>query len=1431
MHSISKLKSAAGASTYFRDKDDYYLSDAKSAEWWGHGAAGMGLAGGVGASNFRDVLEGKINGVQEFPAGYREVKTKGGKTKKVPAHRPGWDNTFSAPKSVSIAALVHGDTRIIATHDAAVRTAMTALESEIAVTRQRTEGGGYEYRRGTGIAGAMFRHASSRDFDPQLHTHVVIPNVMRDPETGKWVSIDSREGLYKVHREAETLYTNALAAGLRDLGYQVEWHVNSAGFPEIELPEISAEERALFSTRTTAIDAKLAQGGITREQATQAQRQQATLATRSPKKPVPAAQLRHEWRSRLAGLQGPQREFAQPQAGTRADPTAAADAAIAFAAASISERSARFTPRDLMIETRIFSQGRATENELQAAMTRALNDGSLLPADTLARVPGGDLKPVPGFTTQAGQAIECDMLATVDRMHRGGQQIVTAPEPTKAAVEAADDASGGRLTDEHKVAIRGILADDSRIQSIQGLAGSAKTTGVLANVANAARRAGWNVEALAPTVSAAGTLGKAIGAKGSTVASFNLGAGKPDDHTLMIVDEAGLIGAADMQKLLQRADEAGAKLVLVGDTKQIGSVQAGRAFDQIQATDPQHTYTLTKIFRQRNEALKQAVKAAARGDVLAAFAGVEVSEHRSHGTTDKDRAAARAEAVQDVADRYMGVTAKGKETLAIALGTADRDAINAAIQDARVKAGQVSDVRDMDVLRPKGWTREQQADAARFAVGDVIKAHKDVAHLSKGGTAEVIGVSGGKVTVRNRDGVDKGQEWTFDPAHYKSFTAYDAEHINVGVGDKLAMRGKVAAQGSKGNWRTFANGDTVTVTGRGADGGLQIKDTKGSEYSIAPGGLQADLGYAQTADSAQGKTVDDVIGYVRSNQTNLATQQRLYVLASRARDSATLITDDAKLLAERIQQRPGRKEAALADDRVVPENARDLELGRRDLTDGAERPHEPQHQSFIREATPTTGAAGREVAAGRVQALHDHIGRLLHQGEATRITAAQAAVAAKLALQEHENNDAKLLPRRPPSQDDWRRMTACHGVAVAPDGTRFTQDGKGKVYSDRQLRAERREITRSEWIDPRQRTQFRIVGEKGSTHAIAPHDHGKTWHRADLFDSLSTRYKTWRRDRIQARLELDRLKWQAAGGKETHDNEWLARESIKSFQRREKALFKGRFDWDELAARNGVAYDRDGHRYTMDNRGRVWSEALAKRGWAVERTRAGREAMWDMRQHANRGAELARDRASDGTRRHHLLGRATHAVGCHMVRARLEKVIGDGQQRELDRLANLALDGSDRRWRDAGRHESRDSREVAREALQNQHKGNFDWDKAALERGVLYDREGRRYATDDRGMARSEALEKTAYHFRYNANAREAKRQQDHGSHGGPLAWWSEQRTREAMSSGVEQERSRLGRLAGGPEWEHTRQPESAPVPTRTPAPDYNPQRDAGRGR
>jgi len=205
-------------------------------------------------------------------------------------------------------------------------------------------------------------------------------------------------------------------------------------------------------------------------------------------------------------------------------------------------------------------------------------------------VPGG-AKGATGFATREAVATEQRMLA----LEAGGRtrfaplaDRIDAGRIIGAAVARSAE-HGHAWTQGQRDATRGLLLSTASVTAIQGAAGTAKTTTVLATYADAARAQGFELRALAPTATAAKVLGDAIRAEGMTVAKMLAGDSdgtacgdrKPE---VWVVDEASMMGARDAEPLLARAQEAGARLVLVGDVAQLGTVEAGRSFGQLQDT-------------------------------------------------------------------------------------------------------------------------------------------------------------------------------------------------------------------------------------------------------------------------------------------------------------------------------------------------------------------------------------------------------------------------------------------------------------------------------------------------------------------------------------------------------------------------------------------------------------------------------------------------------------------------------------------------------------------------------------------------------------------------------------------------------------------------------------------------------------------------------
>ena len=908
MITIDKIRNAEQAADYYSRLDDYYREGGQApAKIAGRGAALLGIAGAVTGARgddarlrvFGDVLAGRVGGRQVGDAASRIA---------------GWDVTIQAPKSFSIAA-AH-DQRLRDVHDAAERAVFDHLERHGIVTRQRGAGGGYEWRQADVVA-LLARHSTNRNQDEHWHTHMVLASAVRDRQTGAWRSMDARE-VYAIRSELEGIYQGTLAHGARAAGFTVDWTVDSHGNPSFDLREVPESLRVAAGSRKAEIDEALAERGLSREDATVAQRQAANRETRQAKEPVQdRAALHASWRAR-AVAHGYDPDAKRGRLIGEGQRIAASDDAVKRAIEHLAERDMRFSRRDLDHEARIYSQGHASDADLAAAIDRAQRSGTLIQCQSWGRTAGGQRGHREGFTTCEGVETERIMLATAAKMERRGSRRLIDPagkaplsdrgtaRAIDRAIAAREKVNGRPMTDEQKAASRAILSSSSRLQILSGHAGTAKTTSVLAAVADQSRANGVTVRAMAPTSSAAGTLGEALGAKSTTVAAvLHEQQQKPapaGTREIWIVDEAGMVSARDMKDLLARAERAGATVILSGDTRQIGSVGAGAAYSQLSAgVRPEHRHMLTQIVRQRDEGLREAVYLALSGQVRAALKKADTQEIKG-----------RAEQIQTAAARYQQAQAAGQSALVVTLSRADRADVNRAVHDLRAASGQVRDMREVQVLDSKQWTAAQRSDAARYQAGNVIVW--SAAHRSgpdKGEQTAVVESRDGMITVAR----ENGERWTFNPRGGSTrFDVFDARTLDVGRGDQIVTRSAMRnADGER-----LSNGTRLEVTAVHADR-LTVRDEKGATHQIdTRRGLHLDHGYGMTADQAQGKTVDVAIGVMRSGQENLADQSRLYVSISRARDHGVVITDDAEKLAAVLEQNTGARHQALETDRDPP---------------------------------------------------------------------------------------------------------------------------------------------------------------------------------------------------------------------------------------------------------------------------------------------------------------------------------------------------------------------------------------------------------------------------------------------------------------------------------------------------------------------------------
>ena len=435
--SIGKIASPAQGVTYY-ERDGYYAKDdpahKAASAWTGKGAEALRLSSPVDPDAFKAVLEGRV------PDGPQLGKR--GKDGAI-HHRPGRDVTLSAPKLVSLAALVGGDDRVIAAHDAAVK--QTRMQDRDTGTTARV--GGQK------MVAATFRHDTSRNLDPQLHTHCVIANMVQGGD-GKWRTMVD-DGLYQQQKTIGAVYRAELAQGLSRLGYRIE---KSHADGRFEIASVSRPVIEAFSTRRAEIEAAMRERNLGTSADNPKVADRTALMTRAHKREVDKDALRDAWSRQAADLGFPaekvagrartgQRKPATHGKSTQADLFTGRDyvtaETVTWAVEHLSEREAVFSHADLLAAALGRDPGAVSVEAAEAAIERMEAQGDLHAAK--GHNQGRS------WTTNAAIARESETIAET-KLHRS------------------------RLTHGQKEAAKTILAAKDRVIGIQGYAGTGKTT-------------------------------------------------------------------------------------------------------------------------------------------------------------------------------------------------------------------------------------------------------------------------------------------------------------------------------------------------------------------------------------------------------------------------------------------------------------------------------------------------------------------------------------------------------------------------------------------------------------------------------------------------------------------------------------------------------------------------------------------------------------------------------------------------------------------------------------------------------------------------------------------------------------------------------------------------------------------------------------------
>jgi len=575
MLSIGKL--GAGQHAYYLDKvaegaEDYYSGEGEAAGYWlGDAARELGLEGHVEPDQLIAMLTG-ANPATGEPLGLRHVAGRG------PV--PGFDLTFSAPKSVSLAWALGGEeagAEIAAAHAASIESALDYLQREACWTRRGH--GGAEFVPGNGFLAAAYLHRSSRAGDPQLHTHVLIANATKGPD-GRWTRL-YHPALYHQAKTASYIYEANLRHELtRRLG--VQWSEPRNGIADIA--GFDPEHLRAFSQRRAEILEATGPGASARA------RQVATLATRKAKdREIGGEGLREGWRARAEEI-GLTRELIGESFGHEQPDCQALT--VEALAEKLTAHASHFDRRDA-----IQAVADSLRSGAPAAEIEALADAFL--ASAVVRAISREAKG-PRYTTERIWELERAALADATEMtFRLDRGVV--PEILLARVLDSRPA----IKADQEAMVRRLLCGGEGLVLVIGEAGTGKTYATTA-AAEGWVAAGFELRAAAPTWRAANVL-RSEGLAATSVARL---LGELDraavrgraglrPGTVLLVDEAGMVGSADLARLVAHAKAAEAKLVLIGDPAQLGEIEAGGLFAAL--ADRTDRVRLDEVIRQSHE--------------------------------------------------------------------------------------------------------------------------------------------------------------------------------------------------------------------------------------------------------------------------------------------------------------------------------------------------------------------------------------------------------------------------------------------------------------------------------------------------------------------------------------------------------------------------------------------------------------------------------------------------------------------------------------------------------------------------------------------------------------------------------------------------------------------------------------------------------------
>jgi len=856
------------AQEYFEEHlcvGDYYAEGQRvSGEWLGIGAQRLGLAGNLRADEFLRLCENRRpDSGEALTPRMNTTRLENGQS--VANRRIFYDFTFSPPKSVSLAGFIGKDERILEAHGRAVKAAMREFEA-FAATRIR--GRGVESDRFTGnCVAALFTHDTSRALDPHLHTHCIVFNATFDEVENRWKALQYMEFI-RAKKFAENAYYHELARELQRFGYRVRNRPRG----DFQVEGVSEELCERFSKRHAQIDEgvrrllaekpELAYGDLMA-----ARRLLATAERERKQRDLRRDELQTLWESQLTR----EERQAVNQLAKQAVETTPQDNQASLAEALEWAEEHLFDRNSVVLECQVWQEA-------------------------LGRARGGNfsVSELRGFTQRRGYIRGASRPGDVtlrEVLLREWEIVQAAKNGVGACWPLVPDPGpvNPNLDDEQRRALDALFGSTDLVSVFRGGAGTGKSY-VLQDLVEQLRCAGRHVAVLAPQRQQVVDMEKAGFPSPATVANFLLQR-ELKENAVLVVDEAGQIGGRQMLELLRLAQERNARVVLSGDTRQHGAVEASDALLAIERHSGVKPVELRKIRRQdpalgRDDDERKLIKRYREAVESAAAAKLAESFERLDKMGAIVSCGLGGQAAE-LAGEYLRLAQQKASAVVVSQTWAEVHRVNSRVRDA-LKANGLLGASDstIQVLDRLDLTNAQKRDERFYPQDAVVLFNQKVRQAEPGTKGKLAGVLKSSVLVEAG-----GRFVSVSNKMLDRISVCQPRELLIAPGDRLHLK----ANRKLASGEQVTNGELVTVKSVRADGGIELADGRLLDKEFR----EFLPGYAVTSYGSQGKTVDYVL-FSDSAIKAATNAQQWYVTISRGRRGIRIFTPDKEQLRENV---------------------------------------------------------------------------------------------------------------------------------------------------------------------------------------------------------------------------------------------------------------------------------------------------------------------------------------------------------------------------------------------------------------------------------------------------------------------------------------------------------------------------------------------------